>query len=117
VPGYAAPTDTIGPAARVPVVLIAIVFDLAAAGLAPSPVSVSPAVIASIAPIEEFVDGRIPDDLMLRGLAAWSALFGAVSFELYGHLHNVVASGARARKAYFDHQMRQVAVGLGLAAT
>jgi hypothetical protein len=69
---------------------------------------------ASIEPIQSFVDGRLPDDLMLRGLASWSGLFGAISFELYGHLHNVVASGAKARRAYFDHQMRQVARGLGL---
>ena len=52
--------------------------------------------------------------LLLRGMAAWSGLFGAVSFELYGQLHNVVAERAKARRAYFDHQMRQVADGLGL---
>jgi AcrR family transcriptional regulator len=115
VPGYAAPADTIGPASRVPVVLVTILAELAAAGRAPAPVPVDAVVCASVAPIEEFVGGRIPEDLMLRGLAAWSALFGAVSFELYGHLHNVVASGARARKAYFDHQMHQVAASLGLA--
>ncbi len=114
VPGYAAPVDTIGPASRVPVVLVTILAELSAGGLAPTPGPVEPAVAASIRPIEEFMAGRVSEDLMLRGLAAWSALFGAVSFELYGHLHNVVASGARARKAYFDHQMRQVARGLGL---
>ncbi len=54
---------------------------------------------------------------MLRGLAAWSTLFGAVSLELFGHLHNVVASGSRARAAYFEHQMRAVVASLGLAGT
>ncbi len=114
VPGYAAPTDTIAPASRVPIVLVTILVDLSAADLAPRAADIAPAVRASIAPISSFVGGRITDDLMLRGLAAWSGLFGAVSFELYGHLHNVVADGPRARKAYFDHQMKQVATGLGL---
>jgi len=114
VPGYAAPVDTIAPASRVPIVLVTILVDLTEAGLSPQAAELTPAVHASIAPIQSFVDGRITDDLMLRGLAAWSGLFGAVSFELYGHLHNVVADGVKARKAYFDHQMRQVAAGLGL---
>jgi hypothetical protein len=115
VPGYAAPQDTIAPASRVPVVLITIIVDLAESGAAVPSAEIAPALSASIAPIQSFVDGRLPDDLMLRGMAAWSALFGAVSFELYGHLHNVVTDGVRTRKAYFDHQMRQVASGLGLA--
>jgi AcrR family transcriptional regulator len=114
VPGYAAPQDTVGPASRVPTVLLTILADLQASGRAPKPAPVGPDVAASIAGIREFSGGAIPDDLLLRGMAAWSGLFGAVSFELYGHLHNVIADGAKARKAYFDHQMRQVAQGLGL---
>ena len=114
VPGYAAPTDTIAPASRVPTVLITILIDLQLARKAPAPEPVEPVVSAAIADIREFSGGLLSDDLMLRGMAAWSGLFGAVSFELYGQLHNVVAESAKARKAYFDHQMRQVAVGLGL---
>jgi AcrR family transcriptional regulator len=114
VPGYAAPQDTITPASRVPTVLITILIDMHAAGRSPTSEPVEPAVSSAIGAIREFSGGLLPDDLLLRGMAAWSGLFGAVSFELYGHLHNVVAESARARKAYFDHQMRQVAVGLGL---
>ncbi len=114
VPGYAAPTDTIGPASRVPTVLITILIDLQQAGKAPRPQPVDPTVAAAIEDIREFSGGLLPDDLLLRGMAAWSGLFGTVSFELYGQLHNVVADGSKARKAYFDHQMRQVADGLGL---
>jgi AcrR family transcriptional regulator len=116
VPGYAAPTDTIGPASRVPTVLITILIDLHAARPGAPSESVDPVVSAAIADIQEFSGGLLPDDMLLRGMAAWSGLFGAVSFELYGHLHNVVADGTKARKAYFDHQMRRVATGLGLAA-
>ncbi len=114
VPGYAAPTDTITPASRVPLVLMTVLFDLSAAGLAPGDAPVAPHVETAVAPIREFIGGAISDDLLLRGLAAWSGLFGCISFELYGHLHNVIASGATSRKSYFDHQMRQVATGLGL---
>jgi AcrR family transcriptional regulator len=114
VPGYVAPQDTIGPATRVPAVLIGILVDLTAAGRAPRRARVDPAVSTAIAPAVGFTDGRVSDDLMLRGIGAWGGLLGAVSLELYGHLHNVVASGARARKAYFDHQMHLLADGLGL---
>jgi AcrR family transcriptional regulator len=114
VPGYAAPEDTIAPASRVPTVLITILIELQIAGQAPPAERVEPTVASAISAIREFSGGLLPDDLLLRGMAAWSGLFGAVSFELYGHLHNVVAETAKARKAYFDHQMRQVAVGLGL---
>lgn len=114
VPGYAAPEDTIGPASRVPVVLITIIVDLQSSGRAPRPAPVDAGVAASIAPISDFAGGQVPPDLLLRGMASWSGLFGAVSFELYGHLHNVVAEGTAARTAYFDHQMRRVAEGLGL---
>ena len=114
VPGYAAPTDTIGPASRVPVVLLTALHDLAEAGLAPSSNAVPAAVVAAVAPLREFVGGTMSDDLLLRGVAAWSGLLGCVSVELYGHLHNVIADGSTARKTYFDHQMRQVATGLGL---
>lgn len=87
---------------------------LAAAGTAPPAQSLPPAVEASIAPIKRLAGGGVGDDLLLRGLAAWSGLYGSVSFELFGHLHDVIASGANTRKAYFDHQMRRVAQGLGL---
>jgi AcrR family transcriptional regulator len=114
VPGYAAPEDTIAPASRVPTVLITILIDLQISGSAPEPEPVEPAVSAAIGAIRDFSGGLLSDDLLLRGMSAWSGLFGAISFELYGHLHNVVAETAKARKAYFDHQMRQVAEGLGL---
>ena len=114
VPGYAAPEDTIGPASRVPTVLVTVLVDLQAAGQAPAPRPVDPAVASSIAAMRTFTGGLVSDDLLLRGLAAWSTLLGAISLELFGHLHNVVADGTRARKAYFEHQMGQVAEGLGL---
>ncbi len=75
-----------------------------------------PAVAASIAPFRDFAGGQASDDLLVRGLASWGTLLGTVSLELFGHLHNVVEEDPDARSAFFDHQMRQVAIGLGLAA-
>jgi len=114
VPGYAAPQDTIVPATRVPAVLITIIVDLTNAGRAPMELPVDSAVRSALAPVLGFVGSQVSADLILRGLAAWAALLGTISLELFGHLHNVVASGARARKAYFDEQMRRVASDLGL---
>ena len=114
VPGYAAPADTIVPASRVPAVLISILIDMHSRGRQPKPTPVEPLVSTAIADLGMFSGGLLPDDLLLRGMAAWSGLFGAISFELFGHLHNVVADGSKYRKAYFDYQMRQVAVGLRL---
>ncbi|CAB4883254.1 unannotated protein [freshwater metagenome] len=55
------------------------------------------------------------DDLLLRGLASWATLLGTVSLELFGHLHNVVGEAPAERSVFFDHQMRHVAISLGLA--
>ncbi len=114
VPGYAAPEDTIAPATRVPVVLLSILFDQTAAGVAPRSGVLEPAVAASIDPFRDFAAGQASDATLLTGLASWATLLGTISLELFGHLHNVVAEEPEARKAFFDHQMRQVAVSLGL---
>jgi AcrR family transcriptional regulator len=115
VPGYAAPADTIAPATRVPVVLLSILFDQTADGAVGPAQTLPPAVAASIAPFRAFAGGQASDDLLVRGLASWGTLLGTVSLELFGHLHNVVEEDPAARSAFFDHQMRQVATGLGLA--
>ena len=106
--------DTIAPASRVPIVLLSILFDQTADGAVGPTESLPPAVAASIAPFRDFAGGQASDDLLVRGLASWGTLLGTVSLELFGHLHNVVEEDAAARSAFFDHQMRQVAAGLGL---
>jgi hypothetical protein len=73
------------------------------------------AVARSVRPVLTTLAESLDADLMLRGLASWSTLLGAVSLELFGHLHNVVDDAPKARRAYFDHQMRQAATTLGLA--
>lgn len=112
VPGYAAPEDTIGPASRVPRVLIGILLDEQQAGTLPRHSELDGPVAASLTPIRDFVGGTLPDPILLRSLGAFSQLFGAVSFELFGQWHNVVTETAKARTAFFDAQMRLLAAGL-----
>ena len=75
----------------------------------------APGVEQSIEPLREFAGGQVSGDLLLRGLASWATLLGTVSLELFGHLQNVVVEAPAERAAFFEHQMRQVAIGLGLA--
>jgi hypothetical protein len=39
---------------------------------------------------------------MVRGMIAWTVLFGAPNFELFGRINNVVQAG---RAEWFDVQM------------
>lgn len=94
VPGYAAPADTIGPASRVTLALAGIVVDASRAGLvqtpADVPVDVPPALRADIEAVREALAADVSDDVIVRLLAAWTQLFGLVSFELFGQTRNVI---------------------------
>ncbi len=114
VPGYAAPAATAAPASRIPALLLAILDDTAKAHPRRANPAAKPALAASISPLREVTGTALSDDLLLRGLCAWCGMFGAVSLEVFGHIHNVVAEGAKARSIYFDHQMRTLAESLHL---
>ena len=68
----------------------------------------------AISPIRAFEGTGVPDDLLLHGMAAWSSMFGAVSFEVFGHLTNVVDDDPAIRRGYFELLMADIAQGLGL---
>ena len=110
VPGYAAPTDTIAPASRTTALLIGILADLEAAGGVTDPHPVPRQVRAALAPVRAAFPADVPDDLVVRGLMAWSDLIGTISLEINGQFHNVLADPS----AYFDHAMRRIAAVLGL---
>ena len=116
VPGYAAPQDTIAPASLIGVVMISIVVDAAAAGaIDPTTVpKLSEELQAAIEPVRGFVPPDLPDELVVRALIAWTHIFGAISFELFGHRHNVVASDESARAAFFDEEARRIGALVGL---
>jgi AcrR family transcriptional regulator len=118
VPGYAAPQDTIGAAARAYVVLGRILTDgfasgrLTAArpGTAAKIASLGDAVRADLARASDGVSPGLPDSLMLAGITAWVHLFGVVSFELFGQFNNVID----ARAEFFEQQMTLLADLIGL---
>jgi hypothetical protein len=65
---------------------------------------------ADLARLRTAVDAPVPDAPLVRGLMAWTYLFGAVSFELFGQRANVVDDGA----AFFEHEMRRIGAFVGL---
>jgi AcrR family transcriptional regulator len=111
VPGYRAPAATIDPAARIPLLLLAILTDAASAGRGPSGHEPIPrAVHPDLKRLREQLAPGLTDRYLARALLAWSQLIGMISFELFGHLHNVITDYA----AHFDFQMRAVGGELGL---
>lgn len=112
VPGYAAPPETTVAASRTPTVLIQILTDGHTSGALPDPgtAELPDAVCADLVRVREEIFPGLPEGLFARGTIGWIHLFGAVSFELFGQLNNVI----EAREAYFDYQMRRVADLIGL---
>ena len=97
VPGYRAPVTTIGPATRVALVLVQLLLDAEAAGaLAPAtlPAPPSPRLRADLDRLADTF-AEVPEAVVIRALVAWSALFGLVSFELFGQFHNVIDARRR----------------------
>lgn len=110
VPGYQAPQDTIGPALRDTVVYVRILGDAYKAGALTSSGSVETALAEDLTRVRQAVGADIPDVALIRGMTAWAALFGTVSFEVFGQFDNVIDQ----REAYFDQAMTGLADFVGL---
>jgi len=105
VPGYRAPPDTIDPASRVSLAFLRLVSDGVASGqIVAGPSTAFPkAVRADFDVLRQLAGLDAPDSIISRGLLVWTELFGMLSFELFGHLHNVIHD----YDAFFDLQMRR----------
>ncbi|MEV7371755.1 TetR/AcrR family transcriptional regulator [Streptomyces sp. NPDC090301] len=109
VPGYSAPQDTIVPASRVGLVLIEAARSAhtgEGVALPPLPEGLRPEaarLAADIAP-------DLPPALAVALVAAWSQLFGLISFEVFGHFHNIVED----REAFFAASARRLGQDVGL---
>ena len=119
VPGYEAPPDTVPAAARVGVVLGRILGDAARSGALAvrsgaqpvaggerEPALVSDATAAVLGGDHPALD----DAVRVRALLAWSALYGTISFELFGHFVGSVEDADR----YFDRAMGELSGLIGL---
>jgi AcrR family transcriptional regulator len=114
VPGYTAPADrTVAPGVRVTMLVIDLLVAAANAGIEtkePAAQSIPAAVRRDMQTIRDGLDIAINDELLVRGLLAWSALFGMVSFELFGQYVGAVRNNA----AFFDHQVARLGELIGL---
>jgi AcrR family transcriptional regulator len=112
VPGYAAPPDTIDPAARIPALLLAVLADSVDDGrrVADPGVPLPRALRRDLTALRREAAPTLDDVAMARAVTSWTLLIGTISFELFGHLHNVIHDD----EAHFDFEMRAQARTLGL---
>lgn len=115
VPGYEAPAEqTMVPGTRVVVRLVEVWEDAWQAGAitgddgAASPRRLS----RDIARIRKQMGLTVSDALMARGLFAWAALFGCVSFEVFGQYGADTFSDP---KDIFEHHLDALVEAVGLA--
>ncbi|MFE4857669.1 TetR/AcrR family transcriptional regulator [Streptomyces sp. NPDC056670] len=109
VPGYTAPEATNGPASRVGLVLISIARDAhRGKGIAP-PRPPAPLRAEGERMAADFAPD-LPPAAVVALVAAWSQLFGLISFEAFGQFHRVVEE----REAFFTHAAEQLARSVGL---
>lgn len=105
VPGYHAPGDTVAPAARVSMVMLRLVADGLASGEidATATAPVPRPVHRDFEHLRDVAELSIPDEVLARALLVWTGLFGAISYERFGHLHRVIEDP----EALFEHQVRR----------
>jgi len=107
VPGYQAPTDTIDPGTRVSRLLLTIVIDAwAAESLASQPwrggAALPPSVRTDLDVLRDAGAAGVPDDVLLRALAAWTGIYGTVSFLLFAQFTGLITDA----DAYVDAHLR-----------
>jgi AcrR family transcriptional regulator len=116
--GYRAPADTVAPALRLWAVLVEVLLAAHADGsLRPTGPDFDPRGIVE-AGVYDFagLGGRGPDlpvdvaRALTRSMSLFAALVGAITAELFGHLHNVALDADR----LFDVTIATASVGIGL---
>jgi H+/Cl- antiporter ClcA len=119
VPGYEAPAErTTGPGTRVIVARVGILDATSRARRLAVPASAAagvPAALgADLAAIRSAFMLEMAEDLVARGVLVWSALFGAVSFEVFNQYGPDTFS---APEELFDHHLNVLAEVAGLVNT
>ncbi|MEU7861813.1 TetR/AcrR family transcriptional regulator [Nonomuraea sp. NPDC049141] len=112
VPGYQAPEETIEARLRDVTVFGRIVSQAYEAG-ALTPPDLAPPVPAALSGdadnLRQIMPG-VPDDLIFRGLTAWTGLYGWVNFEVFGQFENTIED----RRGGFEQSMGTLGALLGL---
>ena len=115
VPGYEAPAErTTAPGTRVVQALVALWHEAYAAGrLSPPPVTVSsPALVAGFAAARDDLGLDVPDQVLAAGVFGWAALFGCVSWEVFGQYG---PDGLGDPEALFEADLELLAHAVGLS--
>ena len=112
VPGYAAPEDTTTAGTRASFALLSVVRDAAASGpLEPVlPITVPAALAPDLRALLETVDLDVDHEVAVAFIAAWTQLFGLLSFELFGQTRGVVTDA----DALFTTATGAMAAAMGL---
>ncbi|MER6914468.1 TetR/AcrR family transcriptional regulator [Streptomyces sp. NPDC000594] len=109
VPGYTAPQDTVVPAARVGSALLAVARDARRTGT----LSVPP-LAEEVRPEAHRLTAQLAPDLppgvVVALVAAWSQLFGLISFELFGQFNRMIED----RGPFFDQAVARLGREAGL---
>lgn len=110
VPGYHAPPErTVAAGTRVMRLLGTLLPAVEASGDDPAlPTSTARDVRRIIA---ELGVGEVDEQVLVRGLLAWTAMYGLVSFELFGQYGQTFSHAG----AYFDYQLARLGDYIGLS--
>jgi AcrR family transcriptional regulator len=109
IPGYAAPEDTVPSGTRVARALVGIVRD--AGGTEPTArAAVDPVLSTSFDALRAELDLDVDDSTMVAIIAAWTQMFGLLTFELFGQTRNLVGDD----EALFRASAATMAATLGL---
>lgn len=114
VPGYEAPAErTTGPGTRVILRLVEVWEDAwAAGGITVPDEPVGPRRLSrDLARVRRELGLTAPDALIARGMLAWAALFGCVSFELFGQYGPDAFADP---KDIFEHHLQVLVQTVGL---
>jgi hypothetical protein len=71
--------------------------------------TLAPTLRIGAARLRELLFPGVSEELITAGVMAWVNLFGAISFELFGHLQNVVED----TEAFFRHSMSTAGAMVG----
>jgi AcrR family transcriptional regulator len=110
VPGYEAPADRTTPAGlRVSLALLSIVrdADVPAADGPPIPRSLA----KDLAVLKRTIDLDVPDTVLVRAIAAWTQVFGLVSFELFNQTRGMVTDDEDLFRAAVGAMADQIGLG------
>lgn len=114
VPGYQAPAErTTGPGTRVVRLLLDVAARAHDAGtlVVPEDEAAPPALAVGLEGVREQFGVALPDAVLTRGVLVWAALFGCVSFEVFGQYG---PDGLGDPAALFERHLTALAADLGV---